>query len=184
MTVFVPSGDITGKLWHLQTVYETPYGIGMTGGVFETIYVSGASSNILYYGMRVSASVTGGAVSTFTTISPPDSPDIVKTSSNFSFDQFGSSHLFTWLGNRPVYSTDGNGFVGFNFQAINSGLGVGVPRTTYDVWLQLSNTPLTTMTSVPEPSEWALLLLGALALQAPMLRRRGRIFSPAVGAGR
>jgi hypothetical protein len=40
------------------------------------------------------------------------------------------------------------------------------------------------MTSVPEPSEWALLLLGALALQAPMLRRRGRIFSPAVGAGR
>lgn len=174
MTASAPaSGDINNKLWHAQVVLETPavdyYGMGMGSVLGGRIYVSGAGSGMLYYGMRVSESTTGGADGGNTGnihnlyASITDNPNIYRSDSNFSFDQFGTTHVKTWSGGSAVNTQDGSGFVGFDFQpaSMHASGGVGPGQlTTFDLWLTLSDTPVSAMPSVPVPVALVLMLSG------------------------
>lgn len=167
-------GDINGQIWHSQVILQTPavgyYGMGISSNLGANIYVAGATSNSLYYGLRVSESTTGGEDGGNTGNSHTlfakfnDSPNIQRTDSNFIYDEFGSSRVMTWSGGsiRPTF--DGNGFVSFQFQdsSMHAGYGVGLGQvTTYDLWLTLSDTPITSMPVAPVPLPGAVWLLGS-----------------------
>lgn len=178
------SGDINGKLWHAQVALQTPavgyYGMGMGSVLGGRIYVSGVDSGMLYYGLHVSESTTGGADggntgnnhTLFAQVT--DNPSILRFDSNYSFDQFGTTNVKTWLGGSVVNTRDGNGFVGFDFQpaSIHSGGGTGPGQfTTFDLWLTLSDTPLSAMPSVPVPAAAWLLGSGLLGLMGVARRK-------------
>lgn len=179
------SGDINGKFWHAQVVLQTPavgyYGMGMGSALGGRIYVSGVDSGMLYYGLHVSESTTGGADGGNTGnihnlyAQVTDNPSIQRFDSNYSFDQFGTTNVKTWLGGSAVNTRNGSGFVGFDFEpaSMHASNGAGPGQlTTYDLWLTLSDTPLSAMPSVPVPPAAWLLGSGLLVLIGASRRKQ------------
>ncbi len=182
-----PVGTVDGQIYHMSMVLHTPavdyYGMSIHGMVNSFIYLSGGSSNQLYYGLRVSETTAGGADGGATGnnhvmyVTFNDSYSINTPDSNFSYESFGSTTVKTWSGGSGVNSSTGSGFVSLDFQpgAGHYGGGVGPGQTTtYDLWLTLSSTPVTSMPSaVPEPETFAMMISG-LSLIAFLARRKRR----------
>jgi hypothetical protein len=160
MTISVPpASTVEGQLYHLNVVLGTPavayYGMGMGTVIGSGIYLSGGSSNTLFYGLRIIESATGGGGSGNTHSLYVNfngtfygNYNEQNSAENFSVDSFGSTTVHTWSNGNAVNSPDGNGFVSLSFQptAMHNSNGTGPGETTtYDLWLTLSSMPVTAM---------------------------------------